>query len=71
MRGQQDTQVAAGTAVAECTHLSFFCGVLHCQHLQRCFVSLTAMVSCCTLLVSGNLDGEHRASQGLCVLGVE
>lgn len=68
MRRRQGTRVAAGTAVEE--HAPSV-GCFTCQHLQQCFLFFTAMVSCCTLLVSGNLDGEHRASQGLYVLGEE
>lgn len=67
MRGRQGTQVAAGTAVAEHTPV----GASPATPAAVLCVSPTAVMSCCTLVVSGNLDGEHRASGGLCVLGVE
>lgn len=67
MRGRQGTQVAAGTAVAEHTPAGASPAT---PAAVLCF-SPTAVMSCCTLVVSGNLDGEHRASGGLCVLGVE
>lgn len=72
MRGQQGTQVAAGTAVAEHTHLSS--PPVGASPANTCSGALFLSDSSDVLLHTssyGNLDGEHRTSEGLCVLGVE
>lgn len=71
MRGRQGPWVTAGTAVA--AHLDLpFCGLLHLPTpaTALCF-SDGFGVLLHTLMVCENLDGEHRASRGLCVLGAE